>query len=60
LESKGIVPDVAVGDFAGEEIVGGGGAGSGNGATIKEAGQDDPQLTAAVQLAKQAARGGNK
>jgi len=60
LESKGIIPDVPVADFAAEEIVSGGGAGSGNGATIKEPGQDDPQLTTAVQLAKQAARGGSK
>jgi carboxyl-terminal processing protease len=60
LESKGIIPDVLVDTFAPEEIVGGGGAGSGNGATIKETGPDDPQLAAAVQLAKQAARGANK
>ena len=60
LESKGIIPDVIIDSFAPEEIVGGGGAGSGNGATIKEAGTDDPQLAAAVQLAKQAARGANK
>ena len=60
LESKGIIPDVVIDSFAPEEIVGGGGAGSGNGATIKQAGPDDPQLAAAVQLAKQAARGANK
>lgn len=60
LESKGIAPDVKVDAFAAEEIVGGAGAGSGNGATIKESGADDPQLAAAVQLAKQATRGGSK
>ncbi len=60
LESKGIVPDVKIDDFAPDEIVAGGGAGSGSGATIKEAGPDDPQLAAAVQLARQAARAANK
>jgi carboxyl-terminal processing protease len=60
LESKGIMPDVIIDAFAPEEIVGGGGAGSGNGATIKEPGADDPQLSAGVQLARQAARTGNK
>ena len=46
--------------FAPEEIVAGGGAGSGNDATMKETGADDPQLAAAVQAARQALRGGNK
>lgn len=62
LESKGLVPDVRVASFTPEEIVvggnGGSGAGPGSGATIKES--DDPQLAAAVKLAKQAARGGSK
>ncbi len=60
LESKGILPDVKVDAFAPDEIVAGGGAGSGSGATMNGTGADDPQLAAAVQLAKQAARGGNK
>ena len=60
LESKGIIPDVKVDAFAPDEIVAGGGAGSGSGATMNGTGTDDPQLAAAVQLAKQAARGGNK
>lgn len=60
LESKGIVPDQRVDAFAPEEIVAGGGAGSANDATIKETGSDDPQLAAAVQLARQSLRGGNK
>jgi carboxyl-terminal processing protease len=64
LESKGIVPDVRVDAFAPEEIVAGGsnsgGAAGGNGATINQTGADDPQLAAAVQLARQATRGGNK
>jgi carboxyl-terminal processing protease len=62
LESKGLVPDVKVSSFTPEEIVvggsGGSGAGSGSGATIKES--DDPQLAAAVKLAKQAVRSGSK
>lgn len=57
LESKGIVPDVTVEVFTPEEIVAGGGAGSGarpaNDATIKPS-TDDPQLATAVQLARQA------
>ncbi|MEO8705134.1 MAG: S41 family peptidase [Kofleriaceae bacterium] len=71
LESKGLVPDVKVDAFAGEEIVagagGGSGAGSGSGATITadtagaEADDDeDPQLAAAVKLARQALKSGNK
>jgi carboxyl-terminal processing protease len=60
LESKGIIPDQRVDAFAPEEIVAGGGAGSANDATIKETGSDDPQLGTAVQLARQALRGGNK
>ena len=64
LESKGLTPDVPVSAFTPEEIVAGhapqGGAGSTNGATMKGTGADDPQLDAAVQLARQAARGGNK
>ena len=57
LESKGIVPDKHVETFTPEEIVGGAGS---NDATITENGSDDPQLAAAVQLARQASRGGNK
>lgn len=57
LESNGIVPDVTVEAFAPEEIVAGdrngSGAGTGNDATIKPP-ADDPQLAAAVQLARQA------
>jgi carboxyl-terminal processing protease len=64
LESKGIVPDVHVDAFAPEDIVAGGsntsGAAASNGATINSRGADDPQLATAVQLAKQATRGGNK
>lgn len=60
LESKGIVPDVRVEAFTPEEIVAGGGSGSGTGATINDVGADDPQLTAAVQHARAALRGGNK
>jgi carboxyl-terminal processing protease len=62
LESKGIVPDVQVGAFTPEEIVAGGGSGSGartgNDATIKSS--DDPQLAAALRLARQALHGGSK
>lgn len=62
LESKGLVPDVKVASFTPEEIIVGGGGGSGatqgSGATIIES--DDPQLAAAVKLAKQAARSGSK
>ncbi len=57
LESKGLIPDVSVDAFAPEEIVGGGGAGSGTDATIDETDDDDPQLAAAMKLAKQALRG---
>ena len=57
LESKGLIPDVSVDAFAPEEIVGGGGAGSASDATIDETGDDDPQLAAAIKLAKQALRG---
>lgn len=64
LESKGLVPDVKVDGTAPEEIVvgghGGSGAGDGSSATIDEAEEDDPQLTVAVKLAKQALRGGSK
>lgn len=67
LESKGLTPDVKVDDFAAEEIVvsmgSGGGAGSGSGATIADAGgdeDDDPQLTAAVKLARLSLRNSNK
>jgi carboxyl-terminal processing protease len=56
LESKGIVPDQRVDAFAPDEIVAGGGAGSATSATIKETDSDDPQLAAAVQLARQALR----
>lgn len=63
LESKGLVPDVAVDSFAAEEITAGSGGGSGarggSGATIDDS-SDDPQLDAAVKLAKQARRGASK
>lgn len=64
LESKGLIPDQKVEAFTPDEIVAGSGSGSGaapgNGATIIESGNDDPQLTAAVKLARQALRGGSK
>jgi carboxyl-terminal processing protease len=57
LESNGIAPDVLVEPFAPEEIVAGASNGSGaspaNDATIK-APAEDPQLVAAVRLARQA------
>jgi len=63
LESKGLVPDLRVEGFVAEEIVVAGSGGSGaapvSGATIDES-DDDPQLAAAVKLARQALRGGNK
>jgi carboxyl-terminal processing protease len=56
LESKGIIPDVHVDPFTPDTIVAGSGNGSGakpgNGATIID-GDDDPQLTVAVKLARQ-------
>jgi carboxyl-terminal processing protease len=56
LESKGIIPDVTVAAITPEEIVAGDVKGSGahteNDATIKSG--DDPQLAAAVKLARQA------
>jgi len=61
LESKGLTPDVKVDAFAPEEIVAGPGAGSGTDATIKATGDDDdPQLAAAIKMAKQTLRGVNK
>jgi carboxyl-terminal processing protease len=61
LESKGLTPDVRIDAFAPEEIVAGPGAGSGSGATITETAEDDdPQLVAAIKLAKQTLRGVNK
>jgi len=61
LESKGLVPDIRVDAFAPEEIVAGPGAGSGTDATIDETGaDDDPQLAAAIKLAKQSLRTVNK
>jgi carboxyl-terminal processing protease len=61
LESKGLNPDVTVDAFAPEEIVAGPGAGSGTDATIDETGEDDdPQLAAAIKIAKQTLRGVNK
>lgn len=56
LESKGIIPDTRVDAFAPEEIVAGAGAGSATSATMNESEADDPQLAAAVQLARQALR----
>ena len=65
LESKGLTPDVPVDDFAGEDIVvgngSGSGAGPGSGATIVDESadeDDDPQLAAAVKLARQSLRNG--
>lgn len=64
LESKGLVPDVRVESFTPVEIVSGTGGGSGaeptTGATIDETGDDDPQLAAAVKLARQARTSGSK
>ena len=60
LESKGILPDTRVDAFTPEEIVAGGGSGSGTGATIGDTGSDDPQLAAALQLARAALHIGNK
>lgn len=61
LESKGLIPDVVVDAFTPEEIVAGGGAGSGTDATMNETGaDDDPQLAAAIKLAKQSLRPVNK
>ena len=61
LESKGLMPDVRIDDFAPEEIVAGGGAGSGSDATMNEADADeDPQLAAALKLAKQQLKTPNK
>jgi len=61
LESNGIVPDVTIDAFTPEQIVAGHGNGSsarpGNGATIT-ASTDDPQLAAALTLARQAQHGG--
>lgn len=63
LESKGIIPDVAVGAFTPEDVTlgagNGSGASTGNDATIKPS-ADDPQLAAAVSLARQALHGGSK
>ncbi|HEY5925175.1 MAG TPA: S41 family peptidase [Kofleriaceae bacterium] len=61
LESKGLTPDIRIDAFAPEEIVAGPGASSGSGATINETvDDDDPQLAAAIKLAKQTLRGVNK
>jgi len=61
LESKGLTPDVRIDSFAPEEIVAGPGAGTGSGAIISETDDDeDPQLAAAIKLAKQTLRSGNK
>jgi len=57
LESNGITPDVRVEPFAPEEIMAGesngSGASPGNDATIKPP-AEDPQLAAAIRLARQA------
>lgn len=62
LESNGIIPDVRVEPFTPEEIVAGSGKGggksTGNDATITPS-SDDPQLAAAVQLARQSLRTAN-
>jgi len=59
LESNGIVPDVRVEAFTPEEIVAGSGAKPANDATIKD-GDDDPQLVAAVKLARMALQRGSR
>jgi carboxyl-terminal processing protease len=63
LESNGIAPDLVVEPFAPEEIVAGdsngSGASPGNDATIKSP-AEDPQLAAALRLARQALRSGSK
>jgi carboxyl-terminal processing protease len=61
LESKGLIPDVRVDAFAPEEIVVGPGAATRTDATINETGEDDdPQLAAALKLARQTLRSVNK
>lgn len=61
LESKGLTPDVRVEAFAPEEIVAGPGATTGTDATITATGDDDdPQLAAAIKMARQSQRGVNK
>ena len=64
LESKGLIPDVIVDGFVAEDIVVGAGssagASGGSGATIDEETDDDPQLDAAVKLARQAHHRGSK
>jgi carboxyl-terminal processing protease len=61
LESKGLTPDIRIDAFAPEEIVAGPGAGSGTDATMTKTGEDDdPQLAAAIQQARQTLRGVNK
>jgi carboxyl-terminal processing protease len=52
LESKGLVPDMRVEAFAAEVIVAGGGARPPSDARINASDADDPQLAAAVQLAR--------
>lgn len=58
LDSKGITPDVKVEAFAPDVITAGGGSGSD--VKIEPSGVDDPQLAAAVQIARQSARGASK
>jgi carboxyl-terminal processing protease len=64
LESKGLIPDVVVDGIQAEEIVvgagTGSGAGAGSGATIDREEDDDPQLSAAVKLARQAHKSGGR
>ena len=62
LESKGIVPDVKVDAFTPEVIVAGSGATGGSDARIEATVADDPQLAAAVQIARTYVRrdGSNK
>ena len=65
LESKGLAPDVRIEAFTPVEIVGGGSEGGGSDVTIGDteddtAEDDDPQLAAAVKLARQALHGGSK
>jgi carboxyl-terminal processing protease len=64
LESKGLIPDVIVDGFVAEDIVVGpgssAGASGGSGATIDNETDDDPQLDAAVKLARHAHHRGSK
>jgi carboxyl-terminal processing protease len=60
LESKGIVPDVKIDAFTPEVITAGSGASGGSDAKIDSTSADDPQLAAAVQMARQTLGGAKK